>query len=172
VGAFYARFRDKQALLHSLYARYDQSLETRMDELRERASWEGLDLAGSVRLLVEHLVAFFGERLFLMRALALYARTRPDEIDSDARRRRRRQHQFLHSALLTRRDEIHHPEPERAVELAIFFAAAACRDRILFAEAPHSESTRLSTAELVHEVTRMVLGYLQNSPALERRTDH
>ena len=35
VGAFYARFRDKQALLPCLYNRYDQSLETRMDELRE-----------------------------------------------------------------------------------------------------------------------------------------
>ena len=163
VGAFYTRFRDKQALLPSLYSRYDEALTLRMAELEAQGAWKGRPLPEIVTMLVEHLVRFFSERLYLMRALALYARTHPHEIDAETRQRRQTQHQFLHTALLSRRKEIKHPHPERAVELVLYFAAAICRDRILFADAPHTAATRLSEPELVREVTRMVLAYL-NTP--------
>lgn len=164
VGAFYTRFRDKEALLPCLYDRYDRSLSLRMAELEDRGAWVGRPLPEIVTMLVEHMVRFFGERLYLMRALALYARTHPREIDADTRQRRQRQHRFLHTALLSCRDQIRHRDPERAVELALFFAASICRDRILFADAPHAASTGLSEPELVREVTRMVLAYLNSPP--------
>ena len=63
VGAFYARFRDKQALLPSLYERYDQTIASHMLELQERRIWEGKELAEIVTLLVQHMVSFFAERL-------------------------------------------------------------------------------------------------------------
>jgi len=61
--------------------------------------------------------------------------------------------------------QIDHPQPERAVELAVYFAAAACRDRILFSEAPHAAATGGDDAELLDELERMVLGYLGVRPS-------
>ena len=49
-------------------------------------------------------------------------------------------------ALLVHRDEIRHPDPERAASLAIFFAASIARERLLFADAPHSNSAGLASA--------------------------
>ena len=170
VGAFYTRFADKQALLPALYARYDADLTRRLDELDRGRPWEGMSFAETVAFFVSHFVASFRRNVYLMRALALYARTHPGEIDAETRRKRAGQHRFLLKALLSRRGEIRHPDPERAVELAFFFAAAVCRDRILFADAPHSESTRISDPELVREVTRMILGYLNVSLSPQPRS--
>lgn len=163
VGAFYSRFRDKQALLPSLYERYDQSIGIHMRELQEQRIWQGRELSEIATLLVQQLVNFFAKRLYLLRALTLYARTRPEEIGVEMRARRQSQHSFLHEAFLNRRNEINHPDPERAVELALYFAASVCRDRILFADAPHSAATKISETELVQEVSRMLLGYLTHS---------
>lgn len=170
VGAFYARFVDKQALLPALYARYDTDLTRRMADLERRAPWAGRSFRDTVALLVEHFVRSFRDNLFLMRALALYARTHPGEIDAETRARRVAQHRFLSSALLNHRGHIGHSDPDRAVELSFFFAAAACRDRILFGDAPHAASTQLADTELVREVTRMILGYLNVSSPVDGET--
>jgi AcrR family transcriptional regulator len=161
IGSFYARFPDKEALLPVLYARYDAQLEVRSAR-RDRA------LAGSpprleavVRAVVEEHVRIYRSRPNLMSALVLWVRAHPERVDATTRDRRRRQHAGVFAALLRCRDGIRHPDPERAVELAFFFAISACRDRILFADSPHVSSTGLSVRAFVDEVTRMVLGYLR-----------
>ena len=164
VGAFYARFRDKDALLPALYERYDAWLTARTTCLAAERPWEGRSLSEVADWLAAELVRFFDERRHLMRALALHARLRPEKIDADTRARRKRQTSFLREALLTCRDEIDHPDPERAVDLAIFMAASTCREWILFAEAPHAEATRDTNDELVREVARLIVGYLRTSP--------
>ena len=55
--------------------------------------------------------------------------------------------------------------------LPFFFAVAACRDRILFAESPHASSLAVSDAELVRELTRMVLAYLGAAPIVGQALD-
>ena len=64
-------------------------------------------------------------------------------------------------ALLVHRDEIRHPDPERAASLAIFFAASIARERLLFADAPHSNSAGLADPELEQELLRLIRGYLK-----------
>ena len=72
-----------------------------------------------------------------------------------------RQTRFLRDALLSNRNEISHPDPDRAVDLAIFMAAATCREWILFGDAPHARSTLPSDDELHREAARQMLGYLR-----------
>lgn len=160
VGAFYSRFRDKDALLPALYVRYDRWVGERARRAAAARPWEGVDLAGIVTWMVGEIAALFRHRRYLMRAMTIHARTRPEKIDRETRTRRTREMSFLREALLERRDEIGHPEPERAVDLAIFTAAAICRESILFGDAPHAAATRLTQRELERETVRMVLGFL------------
>jgi AcrR family transcriptional regulator len=160
VGAFYARFRDKDAMLPVLYDRYDQELGHRMQALERQRGQVERTLEESAAWIVRELLRLYRERTNLMRALALYARTHADAIGPAARERRQRQVGSFREALLEHRARIAHGDPERAVELALFFAASALRERVLFADSTHAASTRLSDAELVREGTRLVVGYL------------
>ncbi len=163
VGAFYARFRDKQALLPSLYARYDEALGARLAGLARRrptGADAGGELTATAEWIAREFLRLYRERTNLMRALALYARTHETEIGPEVRARRRAQHELFLEALLAQRAHITHPEPERAVELALYFAVSALRDRVLFAGSTHAASTRLGDAELVRECARMIVGYL------------
>ncbi len=58
-----------------------------------------------------------------------------------------------------RYDEIRHADPEKAVQMGMFFVGAVCRDKIVIA-GPHARSTKLSDEELRTELTRMFLRYL------------
>ena len=160
VGAFYARFRDKQALLPCLYERYGDELGARLAALERRRAWEGKGLEETAEWIVREFLALYRERTQLMRSLALYARTRESEIDAATRERRRAQHALFLAALLAHRARIAHPQPERAAELGLYFAVSVLRDRVLFAESTHAASTRLGDAELVRECVRMLVGYL------------
>lgn len=161
VGAFYTRFRNKDALLPALYERYDRWIREHAAELERGQPWDGLDLQDTVTWLVEELVGLFCGRRYLMRALTLHARLRPGKIDAETRARRERQMAFLGRALLEHRAEINHSDPERAVELAIFMAAALCREWLLFHDAPHAATTDADESEVAREVGRQMLGYLR-----------
>jgi AcrR family transcriptional regulator len=160
IGAFYARFPDKQALLPLLYERYESILEQHLERLEARIREADQDLGEVLRLLTLHFVGLFRARRNLLRALALHVRSHPGKVGAAARQRRRTQHRFLVEALLRHRDSIRHPRPEQAAEQALFFVVSICRDRILFAESPHAESTPLSDRDLVEELTRMAHAYL------------
>ena len=157
------RASDKDALLTALYGRYDIWIREHAAELERDQPWVGLDLTDTVTWLVGELVELFRGRRFLMRAMTLHARLRPEKIDAETRQRRERQMAFLRRALLERRDEIRHPDPERAVDLAIFMAASLCREWLLFHDAPHAKTTAADESEVEREVGRQMLGYLRGS---------
>ena len=158
VGAFYARFRDKQALLPELYARYDRDLGRRLQAAERRL--EPSDLEGVAAWLAREFLRTYRERTNLMRALALFARTNPEAIDAATRERRKSQHEVFRRALLAHRARIRHSEPERAVEQALYFAVAALRDKVLFADSTHAAAVELADAELVRACARLIVAYL------------
>ena len=160
IGSFYARFPSKEALLERLYERYDRDLHRRSEDLDARRPWEGMTLAERAAWVVRQFVASYAGRPHFFRAVALHARSRPETIDAATRKSRAAVHARLAAVLLERRDEIAHPEPERAVEFGLFFVGATCREKLLFARAPHAEATRATPRELEAELTRALLGYL------------
>ena len=161
IGSFYARFRDKEALLPVLYAEYEQQLGRRIRKLRVSTS-QAESLEELARLIVKHLMEI-GEVPNLSRALYEYATRAPHSAESsDLSKRRREQYRFLLDALLRFRDEITHDDPERAVELAVYFAAVTCRNRLLYPMAPHTRTLKLSKRELEAELVTLLTGYLVN----------
>jgi AcrR family transcriptional regulator len=164
-GSFYARFRSKEDLLPHLYQDYSDELRSRMASATDPARWRGMALTPRIQLLVRQAVAAYRERPGLLRAVALLARSRPRAVARTALQERDDQYRAAAALLLECRAEIRHPDPEIAVQTGILFVLAACRDKILFADAPHPASVKLDDDALALELARALHGYLATKPA-------
>ena len=161
IGSFYARFRDKDALLPVLYAEYEDQLQESLVRLR-KSTMNARSLEAVAHYIVEHFVEMYGDIPNLMRALFEYATRSPKATDSrQLADRRSKQYSFLSEALLAFRSEITHPDPPRAVELAIYFIVVACRNRLLYPLAPQTRMLKISEPELKRELVRQLTGYLR-----------
>lgn len=160
VGSFYARFSSKEALLPHLYQRYHERLEATLRPERKRVDWEQLDLPGTVASLVDLLLGIYQERRWLLRVVALFARTHPDALPEDVVEHRRRIYDPFVHILLRHREHIRHADPEAACRFALFLASCVLREKTLFGDAPHSRVTPISRESLRHEVTRSLHSYL------------
>ena len=164
VGSFYARFHSKEDLLPHLYAAYSENMKARTAAAAAPEHWAGKKLAARIRTLLQLAVATYREQRGLLRAVALLARSRPKQVAQSALRERDDQYRAMAALLLACSDEIRHPAPARAVQTGLLFALAACRDKILFAEAPHPASVPLTDAQLADELARALHAYLTTPP--------
>lgn len=164
-GSFYARFRSKEDVLPHLYAEYSADLAQRMAGHVDPRAWKGQRLAERIRGMMRLAVVNYRERRGLLRAVSLLARSRPKAVAKSALRERDDQYRAASALLLECRAEIKHPDPERAVAAGILMVLAACRDKILFAEAPHPASVPLDDEQLATELARALYAYLATPPA-------
>jgi len=160
VGAFYARFSNKDAMIPFLYERYDRNLANGAARVLDRGRWRGLDLPKRVELLYRYVVRAYRLNRGLMRALTLYARARPEEITSAQRGSRFGQYEAAAALLLECRDEMGSRDPERDVRFALFVAGATFRDKILHGRAPHPGSVVVADRQLAIEMARVFLCYV------------
>ncbi len=158
VGGFYARFRDKNELLRALEERFFNELTVRVDLLSRPDRWRGASIREIVEPCVRELVDTFRERRALIRVFMFSAVQDPEFIE-DSLRFRRRVSSRLVALLLTRRDEIRHPDPELAIDLAVQFAFGLMHQSVILGEI-RADARRLSDADLVRELTRNFLSYL------------
>lgn len=160
VGGLYARFCDKQALVHAV----DERLVEEMDRAVVRAlapnRIAALDVEGVVRSYVQVMVRFFSRRRGLVRQVVLRARSSEDRAFTERIAAfNDRAHGALTTAVLARRDQFTHEDPEAAVPFAILFASAAAREACLFAEQRLNLSSARGRA-LVEELVRAFCAYL------------
>ena len=160
IGSFYARFASKEALLPLLYQRYHVGLEPWVAVRLERHDWGRLDFPTTVSTMVEFIVALYDERRWLIRALALFARSHPDALPTDIVENRRRLFDLLASILAQHRDRITHSDPDAAARFGVFLVASVVREKLLFGAAPHARVTPLNRRMLRDELVRTLHGYL------------
>lgn len=163
-SSFYSRFRSKDDVLPLLYADYSEAQKRESIARFDPARLRGLDLAGRIQVLTTEAVRVYREQRGLLRTVALLARSRPQAVSRGALRERSDQYEAASALLLECRDEIRHPTPVLAVRTGILMALATCRDKILFAEAPHPSSVDLTDDELSREVARALFAYLTTPP--------
>ena len=158
VGAFYARFQDKDALLHALYERYQQEAIATTDAALEPARWADARIAEILETVVRFLVSLYREQVGLIRAFVVRA-----HIDPDFHARREHMLSYvnerLSALLLARRDEIAHPDPEKAAAFGLTLVFATLDNVMLFGEL-RSGALALGDDELALELTRTYLAYL------------
>ena len=159
VGAFYARFPDKDALLDYLDDQYAQDVVDSGARFVEDEVSAGSDLATLIRHLIGPFVVYHRKHRGLLRALVLRARTYRETSFDERTLRMNAVIPAMLEVLETRLDEVRHPDAKRAIFLAFTFAFSAMRDYILFPESI-IDPEPCSDEELTDELCRLVLAYL------------
>jgi len=158
VGAFYARFRDKEALLHCLQGRLFDEARATADAALEPERWRGVGLVDVAEELVAFLVEIHRERAGILREIVVRA---PVDARVDERKERLIAHicDRLQPLLLERGDEIRHPEPDVAARFAFRVVLGVLKEAVLFA-GPEAHGIPRSDAALSGELSRVFLAYL------------
>lgn len=167
VGAFYARFADKEALLLALEAELYESVRADMDALADSLDAEAASLGDFIRGVLEMFARRYREDRGVVRAVVL--RSRSDR-EMQARRlafNREVVGRGLVRMLEAKGSEIGHPDPALALNVCLLFSATALRERVLFREfwpeTPEEGLGRLSDDRLVEELSRACTAYLSTS---------
>jgi AcrR family transcriptional regulator len=162
VGAFYARFHDKQGLLNALYERFSEEALVTADVALDPQRWRGVTLPEIVRTALRFLVEIFSQRRGLMRAFVVRNHRHPE---LQARQQRLSQHviERLSALVLARRHELSHPDPERAARFGLVMVLSSLESTLLFGEMRAAMLT-LSDDTLAEELSRAYLAYLGVSP--------
>ena len=155
VGAFYSRFRDKDALLDHLDEVYAQELiEASQQNDRDLDGVTGL--APAVRTVVRMLVGFHRERRGLIRALVLQARVHPGGTFAERTRRLNRTVPDLVAKLVERAGENERPDV-RGLRFGFVACLAMLREVILFPEGPAALVDDEDDDALVDRLSRVFL---------------
>ena len=165
VGTFYRRFRDKRAILHLV----DQDV---IDSVR--AVWdEGMSdgrLAGkSLEEVVETGIGIMVDQFRTHRSIILQVLRHADPADASAFGERgtafnRHVHGRFRELLRRHGSEITHPEPELALNMAIFFASSAARDAV-WRDNLRTYPVQVDDQKLIREISRAFLRYLTGGDA-------
>lgn len=164
VGSFYSRFPDKAALLDYLDEQYAHEVIAEGARLSDPNRFVGADLAQRVRLVVTFMLELHVRQPGLLRTLIVEARRKPGGRFGERTRRMNATIPTLMHRLLECREEIGHPEPERAVYLGLLLVFSAIREITLFPEAL-AEFVDYEHEELVGELCDAYLAYLRAKPS-------
>lgn len=159
IGSIYARVEGREALIMAIYERAMQSIDAEeRAKLQQVQSLEGL----APRERVARLITTAAETMLANGdVLGVFMRQAPmnSEILSRGAEISRANARVFARALLAHREEMRHPDPELAVDVAWRMIYCTIARRIT--HGPRFESTRpLSDERLVREVTRAALDYL------------
>lgn len=131
VGAFYARFPDKAALLHAVQDRVHNRLEPIIRAEMVAEAGGCATLAEAVEAAIEVLIRnVTGERelsraFMMMSVFDPVLRARGELVNRERR-------EALTEVLLAHRDEVGHPDPVLAIDVAYGIYAAVVRGRLIF----------------------------------------
>lgn len=166
VGAFYARFPDKKALLYAVQDHFHNRLEPCIHaEMVERASTApdlAEALACAIDTLVEHVL---GERE-LSRAFMTSSVFDP-VLRARGERVNRERRQVFTSVLLAHRDEIGHDNPELAIDVAYGMYAAVVRGALVFGP-QHELYYDIADQTIIRELKQALTLYLLGQPGRDR----
>jgi len=170
VGVIYRRFPNKDALLRAVYERFfTTTAEQNVVRLQSVNAADAMKvpLPLLARGIVKGLVEGYRRRRGLLRALTRYARTHPDpSFRRSAQRMNRATIGALVILLESYRDQIRHPDPETAIEFALFTIASTLQNVLIEDE----RFIALRVPEnLEEELVRMLFGYLGISESSRSR---
>ena len=158
VGSVYRRFPDKDAVLRSIYERFfDRSIAANREAL-SADKWTDVPLDLMLRRLVDGMVRGYRFHAPLLAALLRYVDSHPDAaFRTHAEAMRADVFAGLSQLLLSRRAEIAHPDPDRAVRFLLVTLGLTLKGYLLQGD---RLGTPTSWHELSEELQRFALGYL------------
>ena len=157
VGAFYQRFPSKDALLEYLEQEAYGEIRASSAALFARPTLEPAPTTRELlRAYVEGMAALYQEHRGILRELVLRSRSNPGR----QKRRMDMTRDVVEGAvewILAQGGPVDHPDPRKALGVAILFTTAALRDAVLFGE---TLTDGLAVNDLVDELVRAAEVYL------------
>lgn len=159
VGAFYARFPDKDALLATLHERSCAEALATSELALDPRRWESVDLGAAVFEIVKFAVTLYKERRGIVIAFIELAAGDPAfaerraalETETGAR---------LRAFLEARSDEIAHTDLKVAAQISIRIILSTLEYGAMIFRREAPDASGLSDDKLASELTRAVLAYL------------
>jgi hypothetical protein len=137
-----------------------------VERLADATRWAGAETAAIVEASVAELVTITREKRPIIAAFLANALEDPVLLEGGLRFRRNVEER-LSALFLTRRDEMTHPDPALAIELAIQTAFAIMQQHVLIEET-RAQGRALTDEELRRELTTLVLRYVGIEPRRRR----
>jgi AcrR family transcriptional regulator len=162
-GTVYRRFPDKDALLREVCLRLLEENYQGTKKLLASERWKNMSLVEMSRTVIAITLQGHHSHRGLLRALLLFTLQHPDA--AFVKKCDELEWKTLHNVgelLLTRRSEIHHPDPESAVKLALLLVGIAATGIFILPQHPNNYDRFLPDVEgqLNRELPRMFLRYL------------
>jgi AcrR family transcriptional regulator len=162
-GTVYRRFPDKDALMREVCLRVFEGNYQQTKALFSEEKWKGKSLAEIARAVIDLTLKGHRTHRGLVRALLFFILQHPDaafvrkcdELECQT-------FENLAALLLTRRREIHHPDPDVAVKSAILTLTMTIQGTLILPLDPKDMSRLLPNIDthLERELPRMFLRYL------------
>jgi AcrR family transcriptional regulator len=158
----YRRFRDKDALMAAVFQRITKRSSAATTAQFDPEAMRHMGLVQFSRNVIEGMIRGFRVDAGLSRAAVQYSEQHWEvAFVRKARASEAESFQTMVNAFMMWRDQIEHPDPERAIRFAFVMVALALRDLILFNRARVFETVLpLDDDTLRQELPRLFLGYL------------
>jgi AcrR family transcriptional regulator len=159
----YRRFPDKDALLQEVFLRFVEEVDDEAQEFLDPVRWRDQSLSAIARAVIADQIKGLRKHAGLLRALLQYARRNKDA--PFLRRIQAMQLQTYERMMrlyLSRREEIHHPDPPYAARFGSLLVSFGLRDFVLALGAKPDTAASLgySDQRLEQEMARVFLRYL------------
>jgi len=158
----YRRFRDKDALMAAVFQRLTERSSAATAEQFDPEAVRPLGLLTFSKNVIEGMIRNFRADAGLIRASVRYSEEHWEvKFVRKARASEAQSFQMMMRTFMMWRDQIKHPEPERAIRFAFVMVALALRELVLFGRTRiFADILPLDDDTLRQELTRMFLLYL------------
>lgn len=169
VGAFYARFTDKDALLATLHQRSCAEALATAELALDPKRWESVDLAAAVFEIVKFAGILYRERRGI--AIAFIELTAADTSFAERRAALEREiSERLFDFLHAREGEVAHSDLKVAAQVSIRMILSTLEYGAMIFRAEKTDPMGLTEQKIADELTRAVLGYLGAPQSVGRPT--
>jgi AcrR family transcriptional regulator len=162
VGAMYARFTDKDALLSCLHERFCEEAIATSDVALDVERWRGATIADIFAQVFPFLVEVYQQKSGLIRAFIIRASSDAEFTESGMSLYRHIAEQ-LTKLLLARREQIAHPNPALAVDFGLRLVFDMLDQSALFLGTLRTVKP-LSSQQIAQELVRVFVSYLGTDP--------
>ncbi len=159
VGAFYGRFKEKDALLRCLHERFCEEAFATVDAVLDPERWRGESIGQILTETVPFLVDAYRQRGGMFAAFMVRATYDPSFTESWASVGAHLVDRFR-TLLLERCDEIDHPNPRLAIEFGLQMMLCTLDEMALFRDVEPAGGLTLFDERLPEQLATMFLRYL------------